>query len=555
MANELIDIASSIPATTATSAILDSRQFVAPRSILEMYQKISFGSFKVWASLINDISEKDFSDKDQYMPLSLIWQTLDGRLSQNRLEVLLDELQTTLVKKEEYLPQTKSRSIQSFTMLGPTEITVNVANDVTSLKCRFVSELLQLLRSDVDREKFVIEMRTIISLKGAGGEHAKNLLLFCTPHVHNGMTDYIDINELRLFMGLNKSYVDENGETVSKTFTRDVLKKGVAVLTANPYISFNITKIEKTKDKINKKTLVRFRLEERRSLQTLLSETVDDQRTPLDPNKLRVMLVNFWTASIHGSPVSYAPEILVNLLMQFRFVDKYVNEFVDIEAYNEDPVRETYKIFSIGTAVTQLWLDGRLEKQGSKIYNYAYSVFKKPKENQINSLCKKFVTGAGLSLVKQELDSKSKSDLQMQKRFNVIQLDKGIKSYRKVRVKKALNAFSREEMVTIDEQFYLLSKQGKFGTWAKKASDGIEVSGLLEKPLFSVLTRRTLALYKIWLSKQAVVKGKCSEESLEEYYAFYPDYKRYSVDLNIPLEVDFLHFETLVESIKSKFSV
>lgn len=541
-----------MPKDIATSAILDSRQFIAPRSILEMYQKISFGSFKVWASLINDISEKDFSDKDQYMPLSLVWQTLDGRLSQNRLDVLLDELQTTLVKKEEYLPQSKSRSIQSFTMLGPTEITVNVANDVTSLKYRFVSELLQLLKSDVDKEKFVIEMRTIISLKGAGGEHAKNLLLFCTPHVHNGMTDYVDINELRLFMGLKDSYVDEYGQTVSKTFTRDVLKKGVAVLTANPYISFNITKIEKTKDKVNKKTLVRFRLEERRSLQTLLSDTIDDQRAPLDPNKLRVMLVNFWTASIHGTPVSYAPDILVKLLMQFRFVDKYVNEIVDMDAYNEDPIRETYKVFSIGTAVTQLWLDGRLEKQGSKIYNYAYSVFKQPKENQIDSLCKKFIAGAGLSLVKQDLDSKSKSDLQMQKRFSIVQLDKAIKSYRKVRVKKALSVFSKEEIVVLDEQFYLLSKQGKFGTWAKKASDSIQVSGLAETPLFSILTRRTLALYKVWLSKQAVVKGKFSGESLEEYYAFYPDCKRYSVALNIPLEVDFLHFETLVESVMSK---
>ena len=31
--------------------------FVAPRAILEMYQKVSFSSFKVWASLLADITE------------------------------------------------------------------------------------------------------------------------------------------------------------------------------------------------------------------------------------------------------------------------------------------------------------------------------------------------------------------------------------------------------------------------------------------------------------------------------------------------------------------
>lgn len=533
-------------------AVFDSREFIAPRPILEMYQKISFPSFKVWASLLADITEKEFSDKDQYMPLSIIWHTLDGRLSHKRLGKLLDELQTTLVKKDEFLPQTQERKLSSFTMLGPTEITVNKANDVTSLKYRFVTELLQILKSDIDREKFVIEMRTFISLKGAGGEHAKNLLLYCTPHIHTGATQFIDLDELRLYMGLEDSYVDKNGITVIKTFMRDVLKKGVATLTSNPYVSFDIVKIEKKKDKLSKKTLVRFILTERRSIKSLLSESIDDQRSPIDPNKLRTMLVNFWTENIHNGSASYAPEILEKLLRQFRFVDKYIREFINTDDYNSDPIGETFKIFSIATAVTQLWLDGRLEKQDSKIYNYAYSIFKKPKESQIDSLCQKFVAGAGITRVKQELDSEAKKDMKAQQKYNVMQIDKGLKSYKKLRIKRSLGVFDKSEITELDKEFILKSKQGRFGTWAKKASKDINSDTVEDFPLYNLLTRRTLALYKEWLSRQAIAKGKLLEESLNDFFSLYPDYKRYSVALNIPLEVDFLSFQNLVDSIKNK---
>ena len=175
-------------------SLFDSREFVAPRAILEMYQKISFSSFKVWASLLTDITEKDYSEQDQFIPLTMIWRTLDGRLSYKRLEKHLEELQTTLIKKDEYLPQSQERKLASFSMLGSTEITINENNDVTSLKYRFVKELLQILRTETDKELFVIEMRTFISLKGEGGEHAKNLLLYCTPHIQLGCTPFINLN-------------------------------------------------------------------------------------------------------------------------------------------------------------------------------------------------------------------------------------------------------------------------------------------------------------------------------------------------------------------------
>ena len=38
--------------------LIDSGTFVAPRAILEMYQRMSFRAFKVWACILTDIAEK-----------------------------------------------------------------------------------------------------------------------------------------------------------------------------------------------------------------------------------------------------------------------------------------------------------------------------------------------------------------------------------------------------------------------------------------------------------------------------------------------------------------
>lgn len=529
-------------------ALYDTRSFVAPRPVLEMYQRISFPSFKIWAGLLADITEKDFSEHDQFMPLSLVWQTLDGRLSHKRLEKYLDELQTTLIKKDEFLPQTNERKISSFTMLGPTEITINAANDVTSLKYRFVKELMQILKSETDKEQFVIEMRTFISLKGKGGEHAKNLLLFCTPHVTVGCTPFISLDILRDYMGLSKCYIDPVGNTDFKVFNRDVLKKAITALTANPYVGFDVVNIEQKR--VNRKvTEIRFILEERRSIKSLLSDNLDDHRSPVDPQKLRSMLINYWTEHIKDSFLSYAPGILVSLLQQFRFVDRYIDEIINTDNYAKNPCAETFRIFSIATAITQLWLDGKLQKEDSKIYNYAYRIFKSPKESQIDSLCQKFIINAELKLTKASSNLEARKDASKQQAHDVKQLDKGIKQYQKLRIKKALQAFTNDEIALLDKEFVTLSLSGRFGSWAKKAINLLDDK---HQPLIKTLTRRTLALYKEWLTMKAEAQTKITEKSTKDFLATFPDYKRYTTSLNIAPELTYMSFENIIYSLLKK---
>ena len=528
--------------------LYDSRSFVAPRPILEMYQRISFPSFKIWAGLLADITEKDFSENDQYMPLSLVWQTLDGRLSHKRLEKYLDELQTTLIKKDEFLPQTQQRKISSFTMLGPTEITINEVNDVTSLKYRFVKELMQILKSETNKQQFVIEMRTFISLKGKGGEHAKNLLLFCTPHIAVGCTPFINVNLLREYMGLSECYVDASNNTDFKVFNRDVLKKAINALTANPYVGFDVVKIEHKR--VNRKvTEIRFILEERRSIKSLLSDSLYDHRSPVDPQKLKNMLINYWTEHLKDSFLSYAPDILISLLKQFRLVDKYIQEIFNIDNYNKNPSAETFRIFSIATAITQLWLDGKLQKEDSKVYNYAYRIYKSPKTSQIDSLCQKFIVNAELRLDKESSSVDARNEAAKQQAFDAKQLDKGIKQYQKLRIKKAFQALTEFEVNLLDKEFVALSQKGRFGSWAAKAIDALEDTTL---PLNKTLTRRTLAAYKDWIAMKTEAQGKISSRSTKDFLSTFPDYKRYITSLNIAPDTEYLTFESIVRELMKK---
>ena len=532
-------------------SLFDSREFVAPRAILEMYQKISFSSFKVWASLLTDITEKDYSEQDQFIPLTMIWRTLDGRLSYKRLEKHLEELQTTLIKKDEYLPQSQERKLASFSMLGSTEITINENNDVTSLKYRFVKELLQILRTETDKELFVIEMRTFISLKGEGGEHAKNLLLYCTPHIQLGCTPFINLNELRNYMGLNNSYVDEEGNTIFKTFNRDVLKKAVQTLTENPYITFDIEKIEQKR--VNRKVAqVRFIIKERRSIKTLLSEAIDDHSSPINPPRLRTMLITYWAESNHDSAIYYGVDTLQKLLKQFRFVDKYINEIINIQEHKKNPVKETYRIFSIATAVTQLWLDGKLKKENSKIYNYGYKIFTNAQESQIDSLCQKFIINADIKQSKGETNLAAKKEAERLQKHNIIQLDKALQSYKKLFIKKGLEAFNLDEMIELDQKYIKLAKAGEFGTWPLKVVNEVDDISL---PLIQQFTRRTLHFYKTWIAEQSTILKKLPEKSVKNFLSLYPDKKRYTTFLNIPVEIDIHHFTSLIESLKARHKI
>eukprot|EP00493_Phyllostaurus_siculus_P012564 UN12747 len=61
-------------------------------------------------------------------------------------------------------------------------------------------------------------MRTFISLKGRAGQHAKNLVLLCTPHIATNETPFIGVEQLKHFMDLSNAYNNEDGSVNYKTF-------------------------------------------------------------------------------------------------------------------------------------------------------------------------------------------------------------------------------------------------------------------------------------------------------------------------------------------------
>ena len=516
--------------------ISNSGTFVAPRPILEMYQKISFSSFKLWASILSDISVKDYSDKDQYIPLSSIWNALDARLSHKRLEVLLEELQTTLIKKHEFLPQTQELKIASFSLLGPTEITTNNASDVTSLKYRLVSELLQILKTESGKEKFIIETRTFTSLKGAGGNYAKNLLLLCTPYIPVGETRYYTLNELREYMNLSNSFLDKKGNTEYKTFNRDVLKKAYTSLEENPYVNFQITaiKVKKESGRVNQ---IKFILEERRSINTLLVDKVNKHSSPAEPARLKSMLISFWKEQTMHGPLSYSKDILKKLLMQFKLVDKYIEEIIDHEKYISHPMAETFRLFSISTAIYQLWLDGKLKKEDSKIYNYANSIFRTPDYPKIDSLCQKFLIDTGIQAHLPEDKIKQEKKKAVEKRIARAKLVLSkIKLFERQQFKVGLESCTEDEIIELDKQFVSLATKGKghFGPWIKKI---IQQSDTNEGPLLDLLTKRTLETYKLWLKEQLEEKGHMPQRNLKGFLNRYTQLSRHLAFLNVPHEI------------------
>jgi hypothetical protein len=330
--------------------IIDSGTFVAPRVILEMYQKMSFRAFKVWACILTDLAEKDFIFDEQMLPISYIWNVLDCRLSHQRLTAILDELQTTLIKKEEYLTQESVTKISSFSLLGPTEIEINCKDDVTKLKYQLVKGLVQLLRSESNKVLFFIEMRTFISLKGRAGQHAKNIVLLCTPHINFNETPFLKVTELKNFMDLSDSYNNEDGSVNYKIFNRDVLKPAMKAIEENPYVNFEIVGV-KTKRENKKINQIQFILKSRRSIRGLLSNTINDDSSPSDPNALKGLLTTYWASKLKNANTSYQYSVIELLLRQFKLVDKYIAVITSKDKFNKNPAKETERIFAIATAI------------------------------------------------------------------------------------------------------------------------------------------------------------------------------------------------------------
>jgi hypothetical protein len=510
---------------------IGQKVFAAPRELLNMYQKVSFSGFKVWACLLADISAKNFSDKDQFIPLNEIWQALDRRLTYKHLGNLLDELQTTVIKREEFLPQTRERKISSFQLLGPSEITVDESNEVNSLQYRIVSELSQLLKDSSNQEQFLIELRTFISLKGKGGEHAKNLLLFCTPYVSVGETPFIELDELRLFMGLKDHYVDEHGKTEYKYFKRDVLRKGIVTLTENPYVDLTIKGIKESKTG-GKVTKIKFLIEERSNIKNLLSDSCHDISSPNNPNKVRTMLISFWTEYMKKGIVIYSKNILVSLLEEFKLVESRVNSILSEAAYELSPEKETYRIFSISTAIMQLWIEGKLTGEDSKIYNYAYTVFQNPKNKQIDSLCNQFIISAGLvKKTNTNIDANEKAKARENEIHSAKSLKKYVAKYDRESFKALIAKLSEEQQCDLDNEFVVRAKANKCGPWVRRAVENIDRS----KPLVDELPRRTSTYYKHWITERAVDEGILPERNIEDFLEKYPNQTRHVTLLNIPL--------------------
>ncbi|MBE0420176.1 replication initiation protein [Pseudoalteromonas nigrifaciens] len=524
----------------------DSGTFVAPRAILEMYQRMSFRAFKVWACILTDIAEKDFSFDEQVMPISYIWNALDCRLSHERLTTLLDELQTTLIKKDEFLTQESVRKISSFSLLGPTEIEINTHSDVTKLKYQLVKGLVQLLRSESNKVLFFIEMRTFISLKGRAGQHAKNIVLLCTPHINTNETPFIEIAQLKEFMDLTNSYNNADGSVNYKTFNRDVLKPAMKAIEENPYVNFEIIGVKAIRE--NKKiTQIKFLLKESRTIQNLLTNAHNDDSSPSDPYALKGLLTTYWSSKLKNKNLSYKFSVLERLLRQFKLVDKYIYAAINEAQYNKDPIKETERIFTITTAITQLWIDGHLSKEGSKIYSYANKILQNPSPSKVSALCNKFLIANNFINTKDEESKRIKKAQDESRAAAAKSLILGLKSYTRHHRQEAMVALDRETMAEFNIRFIAKAKKNAFGPWAKKAiikcESGEDLNNL-EESLEPVLTRMTLALYRQWLTEQCYEINLIKRKSIDDLLNKDHKLKLCVAKLNVSTSVSIEEFES-----------
>lgn len=526
--------------------LIDSGTFVAPRAILEMYQRMSFRAFKVWACILTDIAEKNFSFDEQDIPITYIWNALDCRLSHERLTVLLDELQTTLIKREEFLTRESIRKISSFSLLGPTEIEINGNSDITKLKYQLVKGLVELLKSESNKVLFFIEMRTFISLKGRAGQHAKNLVLLCTPHIATNETPFIGVEQLKHFMDLSNAYNNEDGSVNYKTFNRDVLKPAIKAIEENPYVNFEIVGVETRKE--NKKiTEIKFIVKSRRCTQIQLTHSLGNDSSPLDPNALKGLLITYWSSKLKNTNLSYKFNVIERLLRQFKLVDKYIFTIVNEAEFNKSPTKTTEKVFSIATAITQLWIDGQLNKKGSKIYSYAYKIFLNPSPTKVESLCNKFLITNDLLDVKDDESKRIKQQEQKSKEAAAKSLLAGLKSYSKNHTHAAMVALDKKSMIELNLEFITQAKRNAFGPWLKKAIAKAERENNLdnlEESLETVLTRMTLAFYRKWVTDKCYEKEIIKKKSITDLLNKDNKLKLSFAKLNISTELTVEEFET-----------
>ncbi|MEJ6534160.1 replication initiation protein [Pseudoalteromonas lipolytica] len=505
--------------------------FMAPREILSMHQKTSLSAFKIWACLITDVNIKDCGEADQMISLNKIWQTLDTRISFNRLETFIIELQSTIIKCSEYLPQVQQFKKKSFQLLGPSEITVDKRNNVVSLKYRFVKELLDILKDTKTKERFLIELKIFTSLKGRGGEQAKNLILLCTPYVSVGQTNFIEINELKKFMNLEKYYLDENGETIFKSFNRDALIAAKKLINENPYVGFEIDAILH-KRQGRKVTHVQFVISSKHALKQTSHTLTSSDNSPLDPDELNSMLINFWLDVTKGESPRYPNAVLANVLRNFRMVESYISEIItNLTIKHGAGTNLTYQIFSIATAVNQLWLDGALNKTNSKIYNYAYKIYSNPSVEKIKALCDKFLISHEIVTTENTNNKAELEKVIASKKKKAKLLLKALKKYNKDFRASALSSISEDQINAFEEEFKKLAKGKRFGAWPKKAIESLQESELT-MPLSSTLTSRTLELYLSWISDRCVEEKLISAKSVIEFLELNESMKRHMAFLD-----------------------
>lgn len=522
--------------------------FMAPREILSMHQKTSLSAFKIWACLITDVNIKDCGEADQMISLNKIWQTLDTRISFNRLETFIIELQSTIIKCSEYLPQVQQFKKKSFQLLGPSEITVDKRNNVVSLKYRFVKELLDILKDTKTKERFLIELKIFTSLKGRGGEQAKNLILLCTPYVSVGQTNFIEINELKKFMNLEKYYLDENGETIFKSFNRDALIAAKKLINENPYVGFEIDAILH-KRQGRKVTHVQFVISSKHALKQTSHSLTNSDNSPLDPDELNSMLINFWLDVTKGEAPRYPNAVLSNVLRNFRMVESYISEIItDLTIKYGAGEQLTYQLFSIATAINQLWVDGALDKSNSKIYNYAYKIYKNPSTEKIKALCDKFLISHEIMTNENKNNKAEREKIIASKQKKAKIVLKALKKYDKEFKANALASISDVQIKAFENEFKSLAKGKRFGAWPKKAIESLQEAELT-MPLSSTLTSRTLELYLTWISDKCVEEKLINAKSVVEFLDLNESMKRHIAYLECSSTMSMSELEASLHSI------
>ncbi len=546
-------VSKTTPIYDSSDLILTDDQFIAPKEILHMYQKMGMVSFKIWSCLISDISNKKYTCDKSQMPLNKLWPVLGRRMSGNKLNLHLQSLQTTLITQEEYLPQVDKFERKSFQALGETTLVTDSQDDVLAVEYQMMQSLLSMLK-DSDKEKFTIELNVFSSLKGSeGANSAKNILLFCTPYIFNGITPEVSFVDLKAFMGMSNLYNDKDGNHDVKSFNRAVLKRSIQLLNDNPFVSFNIDKIVPVKSS-GRTVGCSFKLSLREKLLPSFKAIDVDPSSPLNPKKIKTILDNYWKERVLNPNVSYDTDVLINILAHFHLVKKYRDLYLTESNHEKSASLATYRIISIATAIYQLWLDGYFDKEDSKIYKYSISVFSNPKMEQIGSLVERYLQTSKIS-AKNEANEKQINEHVIKSKESLKRLSRAINKYKKGRYHISVSLFKAEGVIEKDARFRMLFAEnrkskplrGVKGTWITKA--------LAEKPLepvLSVLSKNTIPYYTDWLTQECIKDSLLTNNSIEELMTTQPNCKRDIAFLRLQTTGEFGLFESKVMGLVEK---